>query len=244
MRVVDGAARKDDVTTDAEAAAKPKRKQDPDASRARILEAAANEFGRSGYAGARVEEIAKRARMSPRMLYHYFGSKEQLYAAVAYENYRRIFLRMAEVQAENAHLPVVERLRNFLLAFFEATHTDQIYFRFEQWESAGGWQLMKHVRRDEGVPSQEVSDRFLGDLEEGIRSGVLRADLNPIFLVTISGTLSIYYPAYLPRARQIFGPLPYGEESTPRGREELVEFFLRGLLAHPDAPPTLTANEL
>lgn len=45
----------------------------------RILAAAAAEFAERGYAGARVDRIARRARVNKAMLYYHFGSKETLY---------------------------------------------------------------------------------------------------------------------------------------------------------------------
>jgi len=55
--------------------------RDAETTRARILAAALDEFGRHGAAGARVDRIAHAARVNKRMLYHYFGDKAQLYAA-------------------------------------------------------------------------------------------------------------------------------------------------------------------
>src|SRR5215217_7201753 len=45
----------------------------------RILAAAASEFAGRGYAGARVDRIAARARVNKAMLYYHFGSKQALY---------------------------------------------------------------------------------------------------------------------------------------------------------------------
>ena len=51
-------------------------------SRERILDAALSEFGARGYEGARLQDIARAAKLShPTLLYH-FESKEGLYAAV------------------------------------------------------------------------------------------------------------------------------------------------------------------
>lgn len=51
-------------------------------SRERILAAAREEFGSEGFAGARVQRIARRAGVNKQLLYYYFGSKERLYRAV------------------------------------------------------------------------------------------------------------------------------------------------------------------
>lgn len=53
--------------------------RDGQATRQRILEAATAEFAEHGLAGARVERIAKRAEANPKMLYTYFGSKDELF---------------------------------------------------------------------------------------------------------------------------------------------------------------------
>ena len=45
----------------------------------KILAAAAREFAQRGYAGARVDRIARLARVNKAMLYYHFGSKQELY---------------------------------------------------------------------------------------------------------------------------------------------------------------------
>ena len=59
-----------------------------------ILEAATREFAENGMGGARVDAIAERAGTNKRMLYHYFGDKEQLYLRVLEEAY--VGIRTAE----------------------------------------------------------------------------------------------------------------------------------------------------
>jgi TetR/AcrR family transcriptional regulator len=59
----------------------------PEKSRANILQAARTEFARSGLGGARVDQIAKMAGINKRMLYRYFGNKDDLFCAVLEANY-------------------------------------------------------------------------------------------------------------------------------------------------------------
>ncbi|MET7402923.1 TetR family transcriptional regulator [Dactylosporangium sp. NPDC005572] len=56
--------------------------RDSDATRARLLAAAADEFAAHGIAGARVDRIAIAANANKAQIYHYFGSKEALFEAV------------------------------------------------------------------------------------------------------------------------------------------------------------------
>jgi TetR/AcrR family transcriptional regulator len=56
--------------------------RNPDRSRNRILDAALKEFSARGFAGARVDAIARHAKINKRMLYHYFGDKAGLFREV------------------------------------------------------------------------------------------------------------------------------------------------------------------
>jgi AcrR family transcriptional regulator len=54
---------------------------DAEATRRRLLDAAAQEFAAYGIAGARVDRIAAAARSNKAQIYHYFGSKDALFDA-------------------------------------------------------------------------------------------------------------------------------------------------------------------
>jgi AcrR family transcriptional regulator len=51
-------------------------------ARERILRAAAEEFSEHGFSGARINRIADAAGQNKQLIYHYFDSKEGIYAAV------------------------------------------------------------------------------------------------------------------------------------------------------------------
>lgn len=46
-----------------------------------ILEAARASFTANGYDGATIRDVARRARVDPALVHHYFGTKRQLFAA-------------------------------------------------------------------------------------------------------------------------------------------------------------------
>ena len=60
------------------AAPPAKRRRDPEASRAAILDAAREVFAERGYARATIREIARRAGVTHGLVMRHFGSKEQL----------------------------------------------------------------------------------------------------------------------------------------------------------------------
>jgi len=95
------------------------RSRDPARTRADILSVAVQEFAEHGFHGARVERITKGAKCNARMIYHYFGGKEQLYLAALDSVYAAIRLRETQL-CFGAGDPVAEarRLVEFTFDYF------------------------------------------------------------------------------------------------------------------------------
>ena len=100
-------------------AAKPKAElqRDAERTRAELLTVATEVFAESGYSGARVDEIAERTRTTKRMIYYYFGGKEQLYLAVLEKAYRGI--REAEQKLRVDHADPVGAIRRLAEVTFD-----------------------------------------------------------------------------------------------------------------------------
>ena len=70
-----------------------------EARREAILDAALEEFAAKGYAGARMEDIARRAGVAKGTLYLHFGDKEGLFRAIAepvVDQFKSMFRRVQE----------------------------------------------------------------------------------------------------------------------------------------------------
>lgn len=94
-------------------AARKSRKNNPEKTREDILQAAITEFVDRGLSGARVDAIAERTQTSKRMIYYYFGSKEQLYVDVLEKLYGDIrntesLLHLTDLEPHAAILRLVE----------------------------------------------------------------------------------------------------------------------------------------
>lgn len=63
---------------------------DPEATKAKFLDAAYKEFAAYGLAGARVDRIAERARANKQAIYAYFGSKDALFDAVLEQRHHHL----------------------------------------------------------------------------------------------------------------------------------------------------------
>src|SRR3546814_6803645 len=63
-------------------------KRSPQKTIAAILAAANHEFGQHGLEGASMENIARRCGKTKQLIYHYYGSKELLFADVVSKNHK------------------------------------------------------------------------------------------------------------------------------------------------------------
>src|SRR5438105_11538153 len=134
-----------DRTRRAPARKEPTRTNDPERTRANILEVAEAEFGDKGLAGARIDEIAELTRTSKRMIYYYFGSKEGLYLAVLEESYRRV--RDIEAQLHLHDLAPEEALRRLVAFTFDHHLHHENYIRLVMSENINRGQFIAQSRR-------------------------------------------------------------------------------------------------
>src|SRR5215467_13642660 len=102
--------------------------RDPVRTRERILAAALREFSAKGFAGARVDRIALRARVNKRMLYHYFGNKESLF--------REILARKVRERAAWA-VTAPDDAAESLAFWFDTACRDRDWVRLMEWEALG-----------------------------------------------------------------------------------------------------------
>ncbi|HEV7934889.1 MAG TPA: TetR/AcrR family transcriptional regulator, partial [Actinomadura sp.] len=120
------------------------RRRDADRTKAEILEIAQREFARHGYAGARVDEIAALMRTTKRMIYYYFGGKEQLYIAVLEKAYTEV--RTAESAIDVEHLAPVEAIRTLAELTFDHHDAHQDFIKLVSIENI---HRAEHLRKSE-----------------------------------------------------------------------------------------------
>ncbi len=93
------------------------RKAADDDPRRRILDVAAGVFAASGFAGARVDQIAERAGVNKAMLYYHVGDKNVLYATVMLET---IDDALARLEAAPKSRSAEKRLRLVIATIADA----------------------------------------------------------------------------------------------------------------------------
>jgi AcrR family transcriptional regulator len=88
----------------------------PEVRREKLLEAATEVFAERGYEGARVEQIADVAEVSPGLLYRHFEGKQELYEELLLLANKQLMEHLAQAAAPN--LPTDQRVLRGLDAFF------------------------------------------------------------------------------------------------------------------------------
>lgn len=98
----------------------PRKRLDPDARRAAILDAAAESFGGHPYAEVTVSSIASRAGASDALLYRYFSGKEDLYAEIVRLAIADLLNRQAAaLDALPPGVPVRDRVREATIVYLD-----------------------------------------------------------------------------------------------------------------------------
>lgn len=92
------------------------------ATLARLLRVARKEFSEKGLAGARVDDIARAAGVTKPLVYHYFSSKEELFACVLDESAQDTRADLLALDLD--HLPPVTALRTLLEHSFDLYRLD------------------------------------------------------------------------------------------------------------------------
>ncbi len=189
-----------------------RRTRDAARTKAEILDVATEEFARAGYTGARVDEIAARMRTTKRMIYYYFGSKEQLFTAVLERAYTVI--RTQEQKLDVEHLDPVAAIRRLAELTFDHHEAHPDFIRLVSIENIHG---AEHVAGSEHLrslnsPAIEVIGRILA---AGRAEGSFRDDVDAIDVHAMISSFCFFRVAN----RHTFQAL-FGRDLTQAGRRE------------------------
>ncbi|MEX0286870.1 MAG: TetR/AcrR family transcriptional regulator [Paracoccaceae bacterium] len=164
--------------------------RDAEATKARILAAAKAEFARLGLGGARVDEIAEKADANKRMIYHYFGNKEDLFSAVLVEAY--LDIRSAEQELQLDDLPPSEAMVTLIKFTWDYYLANPEFIRLV---NSANLHQGKHLEGSQRL--KEASRRYIGMiqalLDRGAAEGVFRDGIDAGQLNITIAAIGYYY---------------------------------------------------
>jgi len=149
----------------------------PEANRARILQAAIDEFAARGFKGASMDAIAARTHTTRAMINYYFGGKEQVYLAVLEQVYAEI--REAESFLDLAHLEPVEAIRRIVEFTYEYYLSHQYFVRIVVAENQARG---RHFRKSKAMRTlnRPIIDMLARVIERGQADGTFRRNVDPV----------------------------------------------------------------
>ncbi len=163
----------------------PKIVRNPEASRARILDAARVEFVTYGLSGGRVDRIAAQSGVNKNLIYHYFGSKDALYLEVLERIYADLRARQQDENLRN--LPPVEGMKRLVSSTFDHFVATPDLIRLMSIENI---HYGEHLKRSQSTRPlySGLLDTIRILLKRGQQEGVFRANVDPVDLyLSISG---------------------------------------------------------
>lgn len=211
-------------------------------TRARILNAALQEFSRHGLAGARTEQIATIAGVNKALLYYYFESKENLYvaalemiAAKVRDRTMAVFLREGSAG---------ERVLRSALEHFDRILTQREFQGLLQQE------MMRLHKGESGVLPVLVKQVFApvfttyeGMVREGIKSGeLIQVDWMQIYLAMLGA--NVFYFLSAPVWRLLLPSEPFDPKALEVRRKAIVEFLGQAIFADRKRGAELAASIL
>ena len=187
--------------------------------RRQILDAAVRAFARKGYHACRVGEIAEEAGVAYGLVYHYFGSKEELLETIFRDTWTQMLARVQEVREEGG--PASEQVRKVTALLLRTWRRDPDLVRV----------LVHEVTRSpEQLPRQidEISHAYEaleGIIAHGQETGEFRDDFDAQLAATIFyGALEEVLTGW------VMGQLPDTDEDIARAEQVVTGLICDGLL--------------
>lgn len=174
------------------------------ATRERVLNAALAEFGSRGYGGGRIAEISAAAKCNIRMVYHYFGSKEELYIACLEHVYHNI--RHEEQQLNLSALEPAEAIRQLVEFTFEHMKNNPHFVHLAGVENTQRGEYIKNIPSLVNAATDLIET--IGDiLKRGAEQGTFKQDIDAFQLY-----ISILSLSYLHLSNRYTLSITYGRE--------------------------------
>jgi TetR/AcrR family transcriptional regulator len=199
-----------------------------ESTRQNLLRAARSAFAESGLEGARVDDIARRAGANKQLVYHYFGSKDDLYTAVLEWVYSEI--RSRELELNLGALSPVNAMRRLIEFEFDHHLLSPDFVRILSDENAHRGRHLKDMRADK--LNRPIVDLIEATIERGVLAGEFRSGLDPLQVYLSIAALPYFYFGNIHTLSRAFDPSLATKAGQAKRRAQIVDFAMHALLAN------------
>lgn len=196
------------------------------AAKSAILAAARHEFSIKGAAGARVNEIAERSGVNKQLIYYYFGSKDQLYAAAL----EAVYAEIRELE-QSLHLDTTapdEAMRVLVMFSFDYLATHPEFIGMLNHENAVGG---NHVQRSETIKgmNRPLIKLISKTLERGVDAQLFRPGIDPLNLYISIAGMSYFFFSNRRTLSSIFDRDLLNERTVTAYRKHVLDFAMAAI---------------
>ena len=189
-----------------------------------ILRAATKIFAKHGFSGGRIDEISKAAKSYDRMIYYYFGSKEDLFIAVLEDMYRKfneaeMALDLSSDQPEESLKAVIAFMWNFYQRnpeFITLLNDENLH---------RGKHISKSLRaREYSSPAIQIIEQLM---ESGVRKKVFRSGIAARDVYLMIAAMNYFYLSNRHTLSAFLGEKLESPEALAHWQAFVVESVLR-----------------
>ncbi len=201
------------------------KKRDPIQSRQRLIAAAVEVFAEHGPVAATVDEICRKADLTKRMAYHYFGSKRGLYAQALQHVYDQFF--SLEISLSTMMMPAEELLSQLIKRYYDFLDTNPEFVRLLCFENLNQGHVASTLHLH-GKKSSIILALQLA-LEKGQQEGRFRKGIDVTELLTSIFGLCFFYFANKYTMEQLCPEAPPTRERLEARVKHVVGLLLHGI---------------
>ncbi len=205
-----------------------RRRRNADEAKADLLDSARREFSDKGFALAGIEGIAEPTGLNKKMIYHYFGSKEDLYIAVLEQTY--LGIRKMEEALPLEELEPLDALRTLIEATWDYYVKHPEFIALVNQENLLGAVYLKKsgiVQRR----TSELLERVRSTLNRGVEQGKIRPGIDALQLNHSIAGLGFYYLNNRFTNSQIYNYDHMTKEALGKRRAFIVDFVMRSIMS-------------
>jgi AcrR family transcriptional regulator len=204
----------------------------PAENRARIIQAAIDEFAARGFKGASMDAIAARTHTTRALINYYFGAKEKLYIAVLEQVYGEI--RQAEGRLDLDHLAPLEAMRRIVEFTYRYYIAHEGFVRLVVAENQARGRHLKKSRTMRTL-NRPIIERISRVIARGQAQGIFRRDVDPVEIHKSIAALGMFNVTN----RHTFGAIfqrEMGAKGDVERRCRFVGDMILSYLGHPSQP--------